>query len=70
MGLGKVRVVKILRPQGQAWSEDDSMRKVYKKKRRACALCKPHKMGWERRWKVREAARWWAMDDEVRRQSQ
>ena len=27
------------------------MRKQYKKKKRSCALCKPHKMGWENRWK-------------------
>ena len=23
------------------------MRKKYKKKKRSCAMCKPHKMGWE-----------------------
>jgi len=32
------------------------MRKQLKIKRRSCALCKPHKMGWERRWTSGEAA--------------
>ena len=31
------------------------MRKSYKRKRRSCALCKPHKAGWDKRWKAREA---------------
>ena len=26
------------------------MRKVFKLKKRSCALCKPHKMGWAKRW--------------------
>jgi len=30
------------------------MRKRYKLKRRSCALCKPHKRGWDQRWKARE----------------
>lgn len=30
------------------------MRKQYKKKKRSCALCKPHKMGWDNRWKKKE----------------
>jgi len=30
------------------------MRKHYKVKLRSCALCKPHKHGWEIRWKVKE----------------
>ena len=42
------------------------MRKVYKKKRRSCALCKPHKMGWEKRWKPKEAARVRAMEGELK----
>jgi hypothetical protein len=33
------------------------MRKAYKRKRRSCALCKPHKAGWGKRWKAKEAAR-------------
>lgn len=32
------------------------MRKAYKQKRRSCALCKPHKVGWGKRWKAKEAA--------------
>ncbi len=32
------------------------MRKRLKMKRRSCALCKPHNMGWERRWTSRDAA--------------
>ncbi|MEW6740897.1 MAG: hypothetical protein AB1325_13460 [Nitrospirota bacterium] len=31
------------------------MRKQYKKKKRSCKLCKPHKMGIEKRWKPQEA---------------
>jgi hypothetical protein len=33
-----------------------NMRKQLKMKRRSCAMCKPHKMGWERRWTPREVA--------------
>ena len=33
------------------------MRKQLNRKKRSCALCKPQKMGWERRWKPREAAK-------------
>ena len=29
------------------------MRKQYKKKKRSCALCKPHKMKWANRWKIK-----------------
>ena len=32
------------------------MRKRLKKKLRSCALCKPHKMGRDNRWKPKEAA--------------
>lgn len=32
------------------------MRKRLKKKLRSCALCKPHKMGWDNRWKPKDAA--------------
>jgi hypothetical protein len=32
------------------------MRKQLKIKRRSCNLCKPHKMGWARRWTSRDAA--------------
>jgi len=30
------------------------MRKRLKKKLRTCALCKPHKMGWDNRWKPKD----------------
>lgn len=30
------------------------MRKQYKVKKRSCALCKPHKKGWDNRWKEDE----------------
>lgn len=30
------------------------MRKRYKKKKRSCPLCKPHKMKIEKRWNVKE----------------
>jgi hypothetical protein len=32
------------------------MRKQLKVKRRSCKMCKPHKMGWERRWTSCDAA--------------
>lgn len=32
------------------------MRKRMKRKRRSCALCKPHKMCGEHRWKPKELA--------------
>jgi hypothetical protein len=31
------------------------VRKQLKRKKRSCALCKPYKMGWAKRWKPREA---------------
>ena len=43
------------------------MRKAYKRKRRSCALCKPHKVGWDIRWKAREAARRTQMERDCRR---
>jgi hypothetical protein len=33
------------------------MRKRYKKKLRSCKLCKPHKMGIDKRWKPKEEAK-------------
>ncbi|WP_170161082.1 hypothetical protein [Methylocaldum marinum] len=30
------------------------MRKRYKLKRRSCGLCKPHKRGWDNRWKAKD----------------
>lgn len=33
------------------------MRKRYKLKRRSCALCKPHKRGWDQRWTAKEGQR-------------
>jgi len=30
------------------------MRKRYKKKLRSCPMCKPHKMGWEHRFKKKD----------------
>lgn len=32
------------------------MRKRLKKKLRSCTLCKPHKMGWDNRWKPKQAS--------------
>jgi hypothetical protein len=32
------------------------MRKRYRDKNRSCALCKPQKRGWARRWSAREIA--------------
>jgi hypothetical protein len=42
------------------------MRKRLKRKRRSCALCKPHKMGGENRWKAKEFARLKEAESEVR----
>jgi hypothetical protein len=33
---------------------EQRMRKRYKIKARSCALCKPHKRGWERRWNAKD----------------
>lgn len=30
------------------------MRKEFHEKRRSCGLCKPHKQGWQRRWKAKD----------------
>lgn len=30
------------------------MRKRLKKKKRSCALCKPHKMKWQNRWNAKD----------------
>lgn len=32
------------------------MRKHHKVKKRSCPMCKPHKMGWETRWKPQDLA--------------
>ena len=32
------------------------MRKRYKKKKHSCKICKPHKMGLEKRWNPKEEA--------------
>ena len=45
------------------------MRKNYKQKRRSCALCKPHKVGWDTRWTAKEAALRKAMELESQRVS-
>jgi hypothetical protein len=43
------------------------MRKQLKRKKRSCALCKPHKVGWERRWKPREAEKLKRFERSIRR---
>ena len=43
------------------------MRKRYKKKDKSCPLCKPHKMGWENRWKVKELAKLEEDEEEILR---
>lgn len=42
------------------------MGKVYKRKRRSCAMCKPHKMGWSPKRTNKEVARCKAHEDEMR----
>lgn len=46
---------------------EPAMRKQYKRKLRCCALCKPHKAGWDRRWKPKERELMRAAEREVRR---
>jgi len=41
------------------------MRKNCKKKKRSCKLCKPHKMGIEKRWKAREMEKLKELDREI-----
>ncbi len=41
------------------------MRKQYKLKKRSCKMCKPHKMGWENRWGVRDKVRTIAATQEI-----
>jgi hypothetical protein len=43
-----------------------SMRKRLKQKRRSCALCKPHKQGWENRWKAKDRERIESSERELR----
>lgn len=42
------------------------VRKRYKLKRRSCALCKPHKRGWDHRWKAKEGQRLETAEREMR----
>lgn len=42
------------------------MRKQYKKKKRSCGMCKPHKRGITNRWKVSERAKRKEDDKEIR----
>lgn len=40
--------------------------KVYRQKRRSCASCKPHKVGWAPMWNNKILAKLKRMDKEVR----
>jgi len=42
------------------------MRKQYKKKKRSCPLCKPHKMNGENRWKAKDRDFMKRTDQEIR----
>lgn len=42
------------------------MRKQFTNKRRVCALCKPHKRGWARRWTVSDQAARQQAEHEIR----
>ena len=42
------------------------MRKRNKLKKRSCPMCKPHKMGWENRWNVKERDRLKRDEREIR----
>jgi len=41
------------------------MRKRYKKKKRACGLCKPHKQKWQKRWKPKDLQALKEFEDEI-----
>jgi len=41
-------------------------RKRYKNKKRSCAMCKPHKRKWEKRWKPKELAKLEQDEKEIR----
>jgi len=42
------------------------MRKRLKRKKRSCPMCKPHKMGWENRWKPKDEFKIKLMDKEIK----
>lgn len=42
------------------------MRKRYRMKLRSCSLCKPHKRGWDNRWKAKELASGVLAEREIR----
>jgi hypothetical protein len=44
-----------------------SNRKSYKKKKRSCPMCKPHKMNGEKRWKKKEEVQLREFERNVRR---
>ncbi len=46
-----------------------TIRKQYKRKLRSCALCKPHKMAGENRWKPKELAKLKRAEAEIRQAS-
>jgi hypothetical protein len=46
--------------------ESTTMRKQFKDKARSCALCKPHKRGWDRRWKPRQRQALLEAEKEIR----
>jgi len=43
------------------------MRKQYKQKKKSCAMCKPHKMGWSNRWKKKEQEQMEIDEEEILR---
>lgn len=42
------------------------MRKQFKKKKTCCALCNPHKRGWENRWRAKDRAKMAAAEKDMR----
>ena len=40
--------------------------KIYREKRRSCAMCKPNKVGWAPMWKAKDLAKLKMMDKEMR----
>jgi len=45
---------------------EELMRKQYKNKLRSCGLCKPHKRGWNSRWKPQQRQVLFETDREIR----
>ena len=39
----------MIKTMNRDWDNEEDMGAVYKKKKRSCPMCKPHKMGWDKK---------------------